>query len=49
MLCTNRDNSLEILDSSISPKRMGIKFDDKGEIVVPKYFFPLRDKQKDCI
>ena len=35
------ENSLEILNSSISPKKMGIKLSEKGEIIVPKYFLPL--------
>lgn len=35
------ENSLEFLNSSIPPKKMGIKLDEKGEIFVPKYFLPL--------
>ncbi len=35
------ENSLEILNSSIPPKKMGIKLNEKGEIIIPKYFLPL--------
>lgn len=35
------ENSLVFLNSSIPPKKMGIKLDEKGEIFLPKYFLPL--------
>lgn len=34
------ENSLDIIGSSLSPKRMGIRLNDKGELSVPKYFLP---------
>jgi len=39
-------DNLEIVGSSLSPKKMGIKVDEKGIISVPKYFFPLKKINK---
>ncbi len=34
------NNKLDIIGSSISPKKMGIKLNDKGELSVPRYLLP---------
>jgi hypothetical protein len=33
---------LDLVGSKLSPRKMGIKLNDKGEIALPKYFCPLR-------
>ena len=34
-------DDLELVGSSLSPKKMGISLDDKGKIILPKYFCSL--------